>query len=353
LGGLRFAEARGGQTMKDGHCPTLVVFVLAAVFAFLFSATAAHAAATIQIMSPRDQSFVNPTGGPPDLVEVTYQVTGNTCTGFKSSFSIVPYVNGVAVSCGGSGCGCDGTTESCNNVTKTITLDGNSFNSCLNTIQLSMNPAPYTPPLCITPGSAIFSNTVQVWQDPYKTCTGPGDCNKSTVGRPVDVATGKMFHEMTDLRIQGPLPIEFTRRYDSQSTFNGAMGFGWQHAYQMRIEPAGTNRQVFVDRTGRRIYFAKNGQGAWQENFIEHLTLEAPGSPAWRVTDKHQTKYEFDGGGKLTRIADRNNNQITFGYTGSNLTSITDTVGRAMTLAYDGSNRLQTLSAGGRTVTYT
>jgi YD repeat-containing protein len=334
--------------MKTIHRQALVVLA-----ALLASSLSAHAAATIQITSPQDQAFVNATGGPPDLVEVTYQVTGNTCTGFKSSFSIVPYVNGVAVSCGGSGCGCDGATESCNNITKTITLDGNSFSSCLNTIQLSMNPAPYTPPLCITPGSAIFSNTVQVWQDPYKTCTGPGDCNKSTVGRPVDVATGKMYHEMTDLRIQGPLPLEFVRRYDSQSTFNGAMGFGWQHAYQMRIEPAGTNRQVFVDRTGRRIYFARNGQGAWQENLIEHLTLAAPGSPAWRVTDRHQTKYEFEGAGKLTRIADRNNNQITFGYTGSNLTSITDTVGRVLTLAYDGNNRLQTLSAGGRTVTYT
>lgn len=326
---------------------------LAAVIALLVSATSAYAAATIQITSPLDQSFANPTGGPPDLVEVTYQVTGNTCTGFRSSFTIRPYVNGVPVLCGGSGCGCDGTTESCNNVTKTITLDGNDFGSCLNTIQLSMDPAPFVPTLCITPGSATFSNTIQVWQEPYKTCTGPEGCNRSTVGKPVDVATGKMYHEMVDLRIEGPLPIEFLRRYDSQSTFSGAMGFGWQHAYQMRIESAGTNRQVFVDRTGRRIYFAKNGQGAWDENRIEHLTLAQPGSPAWRVTDKHQTKYEFDSAGKLTRIADRNNSQITFAYTGSNLTTITDHFGRAMTLAYDGNNRIQTLSAGGRTVGYT
>lgn len=179
---------------------------------------------------------------------VTYQITENTCTGFRSSFAVQPYVNGVPVLCSGSGCSCDGTIEPCNNITASVTLDGNDFDSCFNTIQLSLDPAPFVPPLCITPGSAVFSGTIQVWQDPYKDCTGPEDCNKSTVGRPVDVATGKMYHEMVDLRIQGPLPIEFLRRYDSQSAFNGAMGFGWQHAYQMRIEAPG--RSSLTGRAG-------------------------------------------------------------------------------------------------------
>ena len=51
-------------------------------------------------------------------------VTANTCTGVRSSYGIVPYVNGAPVSCAGSGCSCDGTIETCNNVAKTITIDG-------------------------------------------------------------------------------------------------------------------------------------------------------------------------------------------------------------------------------------
>ena len=58
--------------MKTIHRQALVA--LAAVLA---SGLSAHAAATIQITSPQDQSFANPTGGPPDLVDVTSQVTGN------------------------------------------------------------------------------------------------------------------------------------------------------------------------------------------------------------------------------------------------------------------------------------
>ncbi|MBZ5640319.1 MAG: DUF6531 domain-containing protein [Acidobacteriia bacterium] len=338
-------------------------FLVALAFTMV-AASNAFAAPVIQITGPLDEANVNLTGGPPDLVDVTYQVTGNICTGVKSTYGIVPYVNGVPVLCSGAGCSCDGTSESCNNVTKTITLDGNAFNSCLNTIQLEMSPRPFcgpSPAQCFSPcSSAIFSNTIQVWQSNYKECTGCGDCNKSFVGRPVDVATGRMYHEMTDLRIAGPLPIEFTRRYDSQSTFNGAMGFGWQHAYQMRIEPAGTNREVFVDRAGRRIYFAKNRQGAWDENRIEHLVLSAPGSPAWRVTDKHQTRWDFDASGRLIQISDRTfngtiGNKITLTYTGSNLTAITDAVGRVVNVTYYGTtpDRIETISAGGRTVTYT
>jgi hypothetical protein len=317
-----------------------------------------EAAATIQIVTPSDQGFVNSGGGSPAPVEVTYQVTGNTCTGSRSSFNIVPYVNGEPVACAGD-CGCDGTTESCNNITRTITLDGNDFGSCLNTIRISLDNAPFVPTLCITPGLAAFSNTIQVWQNPYRECTGSEDCNdgKGSVGAPIDVATGKMYHEMTDLVIRGPLPIAFVRRYDSQSTFNGEMGFGWQHNYQMRITPLGTDRAVLVNQQGRSIYFAKSplnntGATSWDENRIEHLILTQPGTPAWRVTDKHQTKYDFDSTGRLTRIADRNDNQIMLDYPGADLETITDTFGRIVTLTYAG-GRIDTISAGGRTVSYT
>jgi RHS repeat-associated protein len=340
MGAMRITGASGSRAV--------VVCFLAGL-----SATAAVAAPTIQITSPLDQSPVNPTGGPPDVVEITYQVTGNTCTGFRSSYGIVPHVNGAAVACAGSGCSCDGTSESCNNVTKTITIDGNDFAGCLNTIRLEMSPRPFCSPTCISPCSAaILSATVKVWQSAYKDCTGPEDCNKSTVGRPIDVATGKMYHEMTDLIIRGPLSIELTRRYDSQSTDNGPVGFGWHHSYLMRLEDPGNNQRVFVDGQGRRVHFARNTQGGWEENRIDHLLLTQPGTPAFRVTDKHQTKYEFDTNGVLTRIADRNNNQLTFGYTSGDLTSITDTFGRTVTLNYAG-GKLDTISAGSRTVSYT
>jgi RHS repeat-associated protein len=340
----------------------LVVRVSVAIVLVVVIGSTAHAAPTIQITSPSDQANANPTGGAGDPVDVTYQVTGNTCVGVKSTYSIVPFVNGVAASCSGSGCSCDGTSESCNNVTKTITIDGSAFRSCLNTIQLRMSPPPFCSPLCFTPCSpAPESNVIQVWQSNEGTCTPPKGCNRGTIGKPVDVASGDMYHEMTDLRVQGPLPIEFTRRYDSRSTYDGPMGFGWQHSFSVRLEPGGTGQEVLVDREARRIYFAKVASGAWDENRGEHLILTQPGSPAWRITDKGQMKWEFDSGGRLTKITDRNNNVLLLGYTGTNLTSIGQdingdaTADRAVTLTYYGTvpDRIHTITAGGRTVTYT
>lgn len=338
------------------------LLVLAALLpCLLLSVSPVTAVPVIQITSPTDQASVNPTGGPPDLVTVTYTVTGNTCPASRGSFSVAAYVNGTQVSCSGD-CGCDGTTQSCNNFTGTLTLDGSAFSSCLNTIELKFNPPPFCPTLCLSLCSNLPpSNTVQVWQSNEGTCTPPKDCNRGQVGKPVDVASGAMYHEVTDLRIQGPAPIEFKRRFDSVSTYDGPMGFGWQHNFLMRLEAGGTGQEVLIDGQARRIYFAKTSGGAWDENRAEHLILTQPGSPPWRVTDKYQTKWEFDAGGRLTKIVDKNGNTVLLGYTGSNLTSIGQdtnidgTADRAISLAYYGSvpDRIHTITAGGRTVTYT
>jgi hypothetical protein len=107
------------------HSRLFVVLIATAAL----SSPITYAAATIQIVTPADQAFVNSGGGSPAPVEVTYFVTGNTCTQlFRRGFDVKAYVNGTQVLC--NGCGCDGTTQDCNNFTKTILLDGNRFGSC-------------------------------------------------------------------------------------------------------------------------------------------------------------------------------------------------------------------------------
>jgi len=216
----------------------------------------------------------------------------------------------------------------------------------------------------------VKSNPLTIWIDDTTTMPQEGtmamcnggcpSCNVTSVGNPVDVTSGRMFHEMVDLKINGPLPIEFIRRYDSQSTANGALGFGWQHAYMMRLENVSNqNTQVFDDKQMRRIFFncsnysSGSCQDAWYENINEHLTLTKGSNPPWRVEDKHTMHYDFDGSGKLLAIQDRNGNTITCGYTSGKLTSISDSFGRSISLSYDMSNHLASISAGSRTVTYT
>jgi hypothetical protein len=166
----------------------------------------------------------------------------------------------------------------------TVTLDQAFFPSadCLHTIEIRARFLKKTvlPPSCLSLADPVLSGPSQIWSTSYSECTGPVDCNKSTVGLPIDVATGKMYYEMADLVIRGPLPIELVRRYDSQSTFNGPLGFGWSHNYLMRLAFPATGRAVFVDGQGREIYFSQRAGGAWVENKTEHLVLTQLGTPA-------------------------------------------------------------------------
>ena len=294
----------------------------AAMVSSLYGQTITITSINGEPVPPADEVFIDESLFP--AFDVEWQAS-------TSATTVSVFLDGAAVFCDGI---CSGTSG-------VFTVD-HPAGGCRHTIQIRGT---------FVPGGNRNSQALGFWSSPYKSCTGCTDCGKSTVGRPIDVATGRMYHEMTDLVARGPLPIEFVRRYDSQSTFNGALGFGWRHSYMTRLEFPTAGQTVFVDSQGRRVFFSKRLDGTWDENRIEHLVLTQPGTPAWRVTDPHQTKYEFDSTGTLTRIADRNNNQLTFAYTGGSLTSITDSFGRVVTLAYVG-GRIDTLTAGSRTVFY-
>lgn len=194
------------------------------------------------------------------------------------------------------------------------------------------------------------------WTSTLAECVaGQKSCKATKVAGPIDVTTGEMDYEITDLTLAGPLPIELVRHYDSRSTFDGPLGYGWQHNYLIRLVSGSATRMVFVDAEAHRTQFRKSGQGVWVENEVDHLTLTPgtlPAAPAWTVMDPNRKRYEFDVNGRLTRIVDRNGNAVVLIYSGESLTTIgqdLDNDGvpdRSLTLAYDDSNRLQTVSTG-------
>ncbi|HWQ33702.1 MAG TPA: polymorphic toxin type 47 domain-containing protein [Blastocatellia bacterium] len=58
-----------------------------------------------------------------------------------------------------------------------------------------------------------------------------------TVGHPVDVATGTLFHEFEDFTLPGRLPLVFGRRYSTALTErqDGMFGPGWSSPFEMRL----------------------------------------------------------------------------------------------------------------------
>jgi len=208
---------------------------------------------------------------------------------------------------------------------------------------------------------SVNSRPVTIWVADSNGQYGiePKDC-ESEIGNPVNIVSGKMYHQMTDLVIQGSLPIHFTRRFDSKSSHDGPMGYGWQHNYMVRIDSTSATTTTLIDEQMRRVNFncavgteppQPQCLGVWHPNAYDHLELIQGTDPPWRVKNKHGKTWDFDSNGNLTKITDRNGNWNQIAYPNSGLITVTDNLNRTLSIALVG-GRVDHITAGDRTVSY-
>jgi RHS repeat-associated protein len=229
----------------------------------------------------------------------------------------------------------------------------------------------YYPPrfhkLAIAPSSAYvwidnlsFESLPPSPEDRYKNCGRP-ECNL-TVGNPVNVATGNKYEEAVDLAISAPgIPLEFRRAYNSHSTDDGPLGYGWTHNFNISLEEVqqSPKRVLIKDSDGRYLYFTESG-GVFtgESGVIDKLYANDPSSGHYTLLRKQgnlEYVFEYETGNKwrLTEIFDPNENSLTFYYTGSNLTEIRDNFGKSLFISYDTNNRISSVRAPeGQSVTY-
>ncbi|MBK9579757.1 MAG: hypothetical protein IPO40_22025 [Fibrobacteres bacterium] len=74
-------------------------------------------------------------------------------------------------------------------------------------------------------------------------------CSKT--GHPVDIASGKVTTEHIDFAFPGPIPFEWKRWYSSASSYDGPLGVGWHHPYDMAL--AEDHRVVAVRMEDGRV----------------------------------------------------------------------------------------------------
>ena len=166
-------------------------------------------------------------------------------------------------------------------------------------------------------------------------------------GEPVNIANGNLFETEEDFTIPSRgMPINFVRYYNSQSDYNGPMGYGWTHTYNQHVTENADKSITYFAEDGGRFTFTKNPDTTYNRpaGFFSTLTKDGSGC---KLTGKHGTEKFFDLTGKITGIVDRNDNAITFEYTGDYLTKIIDTVGREYTLSYDADDHLTSITTPG------
>ncbi|MEP7119379.1 MAG: DUF6531 domain-containing protein [Byssovorax sp.] len=154
-------------------------------------------------------------------------------------------------------------------------------------------------------------------------------------GHPIDLVTGYVVDEATDISLPGVIPLYVKRVYSSsrRSDKTATLGAGWAHGFEQRLVEA--ERTITLrEAEGRSIYFAKVKPGESTFHRRERMTLERDTDGGYRVHD-HRTRLTlvFAGDGvnapaPLSSIRDAWGNAIVLEYSGARLLRMIDTAGR-------------------------
>jgi RHS repeat-associated protein len=135
--------------------------------------------------------------------------------------------------------------------------------------------------------------------------------------------------------------------------FNGSnpheetlLGYGWFTNLESRVEEKANGDLVVYTSIGDKLTYASLGGGSYgvpsgTPNYSTIIKTQSD----FILTKRDRTKYYYYLDGRLKKIADRNGNELTVTYNGSNQpVTVTDEVGRELNITYDGiHNKIETI----------
>jgi RHS repeat-associated protein len=214
-------------------------------------------------------------------------------------------------------------------------------------------------------GNNITVSNMEIWGSlaltpppTMSTIGGPSQVSQNGfTSEPIDTATGDYYVTHTDVTALGKgLPFNFTRAYNSLDSYNGPLGWGWTHSFNILLSVDPNSGTVSIkEADGHEDLFTPTGGGGYMAGLTGLFdTLVGNTDGSFTLTRKNPTKLNFTSDGELTTIVDRNGNMQTLNYDGSgNLISVIDTGGRVFRFT-NGSGRITSLSDPiGRTWIYT
>lgn len=176
-------------------------------------------------------------------------------------------------------------------------------------------------------------------QDP---ATGSGE-----TAYPPYLHSGEWKYPAVDFTIKGRgFDYRFARVYESQLTYDGPLGNGWDHEYFARIIELPTGDVLYYNGFGREYLFTalRDVMGVLTgyrapPGFFVHLDRQQDGR--WLIIERDGLFRLFDASGKLEKIQDRNQNQMDFTYSPQGtLDTVIDTMGRPIRYFYNDDGKL-------------
>lgn len=180
----------------------------------------------------------------------------------------------------------------------------------------------------------------------------PGSKIPRCKGRPVVVSTGSKLldgPEDHDFTVPGLLPIEWTRRYDSNDMrTEGLLGKGWSLPYEAEVQrvehPQGGDLWIYVDEEGTRLELGRLQVGSAFVSSMDGLAFFQQDSGITVVEDIYSGRYQVFSvdplnkrRSRLVQLGDRNLNRLDLLHDVSGrLQYLVDTFGRTVVeLCYD------------------
>ncbi|RWX51006.1 YD repeat-containing protein, partial [Candidatus Electrothrix marina] len=173
----------------------------------------------------------------------------------------------------------------------------------------------------------------------------------------VNFATGNKVHTETDISISGPVDsFSFVRTYNSQSTEESVLGYGWSWSFgeYLLLAPDDESRIVRVLSSGRHIAHTRSGESTWTNLTGRKTTITLETSGEYTLAKMHGTVHTYNAQRKLTQIQEPGGYTRTFTYSGDQLQSVSDSFGRSFSFAYNSTTGyLETLTTPVGDFTYT
>ena len=184
----------------------------------------------------------------------------------------------------------------------------------------------------------------------------------SMAGDPVNMLTGNLSYDHTDLQIKGRggLSIVLQRWYNSGSPQDGPLGFGWTHSFNHQVKLYGVEGGVaklsWLNGSGGENFFSTTShssgdiaRGATLTNsggVNVQFTRVSGGADdgKFSIRERNGLVYLFASAtgpnvtpsgtsaviARLLSITDRNGNALTLNYSGAQLVSVSDSLGRTV-----------------------
>ncbi|MFB0860868.1 DUF6531 domain-containing protein [Paenibacillus oleatilyticus] len=164
---------------------------------------------------------------------------------------------------------------------------------------------------------------------------------------PVDLITGRMMSEAIDFEFPGPLPIQWDRRWISDSGHRGLLGHGVHHSLDMRLEVLDDCIGVLL-ADGRAVSFERLYRGLMEtRNPKERMVLRREGTGYVLFEEDSRLTYHFgkqtgmETRFRLERIGQEWGHSIVLTYDDhGHLRQVTDSVGRRLDIQTDEAGRI-------------